>query len=174
MIENYIVSYVIMPHGITDLTRVKVNELPLLFLIYILSLGTCVFIHEILHYGHIILFLVSSIVHFTQDFLYLKYPLIPSIFFGSNVVMIPMILFYYQKIWFAKIFMIMYMVLFHVPLHYHRIKIKRKDIIFILLSMFVFGIMGPMRLKEIEDSGVKGVNSIMVCGLVVGHVGWNL
>ena len=98
MIENYIVSYVIMPHGITDLTRVKVNELPLLFLIYILSLGTCVFMHEILHYGHIILFLVSSIVHFTQDFLYLKYPLIPSIFFGSNVVMIPMILFYYQKI----------------------------------------------------------------------------
>ena len=61
MIENYIVSYVIMPHGITDLTRVKVNELPLLFLIYILSLGTCVFMHEILHYGHIILFLVSSI-----------------------------------------------------------------------------------------------------------------
>ena len=55
MIENYIVSYVIMPHGITDLTRVKVNELPLLFLIYILSLGTCVFMHEILHYGHIIL-----------------------------------------------------------------------------------------------------------------------
>ena len=51
MIENYIVSYVIMPHGITDLTRVKVNELPLLFLIYILSLGTCVFMHEILQEG---------------------------------------------------------------------------------------------------------------------------
>ena len=38
MMENYIVSYVILPHGITDLTQVTIQELPLLLMMYLMRL----------------------------------------------------------------------------------------------------------------------------------------
>jgi hypothetical protein len=50
MIENYIVSYVILPHGITDLTRSKKHELPLLLLVYSFSFSICSLLHDLFKY----------------------------------------------------------------------------------------------------------------------------
>lgn len=174
MIENYIVSYVILPHGITDLTRSKKNELPLLLLVYSFSFSICSLLHDLFKYGHIILFLTSSIIHFTLDFTYINIPLNISILMSATTVLTPMILLYYNMLWLAKLFMICYMVPFHVPLHYSRIKLKRTDIPPIILFTVIFGIYGPSKLKLIEDQSAEGFHSIMLCGLVVGHVIWNL
>ena len=38
----------------------------------------------------------------------------------------------------------------------------------------VFGIYGPQILSSVEDNGAEGMESVMVCGLVVGHVSWNM
>ena len=172
--ENYIVSYVILPHGITDLTQVTIQELPLLMMMYLMSLTSCAIFHEMVQYGHLIFFLIASMIHFTQDFRYMKVRPIYSILLGSNVVLIPMILLYYDLLWLAKVFLIIYMVTFHVPLHYHRIGLKRRDIIYVLICTFIFGIIGPTRLKMIEEDGVEGMDSILACGMVVGHVTWHL
>ena len=60
MIENYIVSCVILPHGITDLIKIKKNELPILLLVYVFSFSICSLFHDLFKYGHIVLFLISS------------------------------------------------------------------------------------------------------------------
>lgn len=174
MIENYIVSYVILPHGITDLIKLKKNELPLLLLVYVFSFSICSLLHDIVKYGHIALFLISSIIHFSQDFIYINIPLNKSIIIGHVIVLIPLILLYYNMLYLAKIFMLFYMVPFHVPLHYKRIKLQRIDILPIIPTTIIFGIYGPSTLKLIENDNVQGVNSIILCGLVVGHVIWNL
>ena len=96
MIENYIVSYVILPHGITDLIKIKKNELPLLLLVYVFSFSICSLLHDIIKYGHIALFLISSIIHFTQDFIYINIPLRKSIIIAHLIVLIPLILLYYN------------------------------------------------------------------------------
>ena len=174
MIENYIVSYVILPHGITDLTKSKKQELPLLLLVYCFSFSICLLLHDLVNHGHIILFLISSIIHFTLDFTYILIPLNISIIMALITVSIPMILLYCNMLRLAKLFILCYMVPFHVPLHYTRIKLKRKDIPPIILCTIFFGIYGPSKLKLIEDENVEGFDSIMLCGLVVGHVIWNL
>ena len=173
MIDNYIVSYVIMPHGITDLTKCKINQVPLLMIIYLISLLSCGGLHELIRYGHIILFLFSSLIHFSQDFIYIGKSYLESICLGSLIIIIPFIFYYIDLLWIAKNFMILYMILFHVPLHYKRVKINRKDLISIIGCTFIFGIIGPSMLKEIEDNKIEGSYSIGVCGLVVGHVSWN-
>lgn len=172
--EHYITSYVILPHGITDLTRITLHQLPYLLIIYFLGLTSCAIFHEIVQYGHLYLFLVASVIHFTYDFIALKKSLCLSVLSSSAVVLTPLVLLQNQMLWFAKVFMIIYMVCFHVPLHYHRLKLKRRDIIPILGCTAVFGIYGPQILSSVEDNGAEGMESVMVCGLVVGHVSWNM
>ena len=174
MIDYYLVSFLILPHGITDLSKVSFKKLPSLLSIYSLSLLTCGFMHELVRYGHIYLFLFSSMIHFSQDFYYFKNNIYISFLSGSMVVFIPIYLLYIGYLLFAKVWMLIYMILFHVPLHYYRIKLTRKDIPFILATTFIFGIIGPEALLTIEDQVVEGFYSIFLSGIVVGHVVWNL
>lgn len=174
MIEYYIVSYVILPHGITDLTRCKFKKIPLLLVTYHLSFLICLYFRNLFGYGHLVIFLLCSIVHFSEDLKYIDIPVPLSIYMSTMIVGIPLLLFYYNIVWLAKLFILSYMVSFHVPLHYTKIKLQRKDIFPIIMSTIFFGIYGPPQLKLIEEQKAQELNSVLLIGLVLGHVTWNL
>jgi len=173
MIEYILTSLIILPHGITDLSQIPLTQLPKLCLFYLMNLMTCGFLHEYYPYGHVFFFLFSSWIHFSQDFYSMKFPLHLSSIGGLSVVSIPSILLYYNYLLYAKYFMLSYMIFFHVPLHYYRIRIRRKDISAILLFTFLFGMIGPSTLALIEQQSVQGPYSVIGCGIVTGHVFWN-
>lgn len=174
MYDYYLASFIIVPHGITDLTKVTFENFPLLIIIYLLSLISCGGLHEIVQYGHIILFLCASILHFSQDFRYLKISRFLSLMNGCMVIFIPSFLFYYNYLIYAKNFILFYMIFFHVPIHYIRINASRRDLAIILGTTFISGIYGPSILEGIENDNIEGMNSVLGCGMVVGHISWNL
>ena len=174
MYDYYLTSFIIVPHGITDLTKVSLQNIPLLIIIYLLSLISCGGLHEIVQYGHVILFLISSVFHFSQDFRYLKMSRYLSLMNGCIVIFIPCALFYYNYLIYAKNFMLFYMIFFHVPIHYIRIKATRRDLFIILVTTFISGIFGPSILEDIESNNIEGLNSVLGCGMVVGHISWNI
>ncbi len=174
MKEYYLTSLIILPHGITDLTRASIQSVPLLLITYLIGLVSCGGLHELIQYGHIGLFLGASLIHFYRDFKDVGHNAILSASESMFVVATPCILLYYDMLLYAKYFMMLYMISFHVPLHYKRLQLKRKDIAPLLCTTFLFGIMGPSLLKDIEENEAEGLYSIMGCGLVVGHVAWNV
>ena len=173
MYDYYLTSFVIIPHGITDLTQISIRQLPILLITYLFGLLSCTGFHEFISYGHIGFFLCMSVLHFYQDFIYLNIRPILSLLGGTSIVGVPSLLLYYDQLILAKYFMVWYMIFYHVPMHYSRVKANRKDIAGILLITFVSGIIGPSILKEIETNGANDLYSVMGCGMVSGHVLWN-
>lgn len=173
MIINTIVSCVILPHGITDLTHCNKERIPSLLIIYSFSFILTFLSTFIYKYFHLYIFLLSSIVHFNKDFIYLDFSENESYLLSSTIIVIPLCLCYYNLL-LAKIFMLTYMILFHVPLHYKKISLKRIDIIPILILTVMFGLYIPNKLEYIENNHLDSIECISLVSLVLGHTLWNI
>lgn len=170
---NMIVSCVILPHGITDLTQCNIKDLPSLFMIYLSSLFITYLSSFIYKYLHLYIFIISSFIHFKKDFIYLKFTIRLSYLLSFTILLMCFCLSYYNLL-LAKKFMITYMILFHIPLHYKKISIKMLDLASILFFTLIFGLFIPKKLEYIENNNLDSIESITLISLVLGHTLWNI
>lgn len=168
-----IASSVIIPHGITDLTHCKKQNLIYLLLTYILSFIFVIIVSYINQYFHIVTFLISSLIHFKDDFIYLNYSNIISFLLSSLIIIIPIFMTIFNLLYFAKIFILSYMIILHVPLHYKKVSIKRIDIITIVLLSIIMGLYIPSILIYIENNNLNSFECKSLISLVLGHTIWN-
>ena len=170
---NTIVSCVILPHGITDLTHCSVKKLPSLFIVYSYSFILTYLSSLINKYFHLYIFLLSSFIHFKNDFRFLNFSIRLSYLSSFIIILLPLYVSFHNLV-LSKLFMLIYMIFLHVPLHYKKISLKKIDFISIIFLTVIFGLFIPKQLDYIENNNLSSIECISLISLVLGHTLWNI
>lgn len=162
---NYLISLIIVPHGITDLIlSYETNTYIIMSFIYMFLPTSLIFLNNTLYKY---LFIVSSYIHFSYDILYAVPYFIMNMYFLNE-------LDYYE----SYNYIIYYLSFIHTPQHYYDIftntNLFYEHLSLIILFTGVSYKLSPLLIDWMEINSGKDKLSKFLGGIILSHIYFNL
>jgi len=161
---NYILSSIVVPHGITDIVlSYETNSYHIMTYLYIFIPLVCIFMNDFIYK---LTFIISSIIHFRHDLSpIVPYYIMVNYFVGD--------IDYNDSLYYITI----YLSLIHVPYHYYLIFIKTNYIYEHLIIIILFtGIsykISPFLIDWINIHNGRDKLSKYIGAIIISHIFFN-